>query len=997
MKKKINILFPIFFITFFYCCTNIKTENIEPTFQVEDNLSVEKYINLAYSLMNKGNYKESIDVYKKALKISPNNAAIYDSICVVHNTQTDFQDAIIAGEKAMSINPQLHNNLYYSYNGAEEWEKMEEICQKELKINSKNNVAINNLNYIHAKIQEKKVSKLRTIIIIVFMIIVFFFSLFKNRQSIVNLNLFETVLISSFVTYLVYLIFYHYSSYVWSFNLKIPSEELQWTMKSFMFNRDGIEGYVLYSLMFVIIILSYSFTQLIILIKNKIYAISISIILLFYSSIFFIDIGFNPPMMSISSFNINLILISCVILAIIFLNLIYTKLPNTLYWLIIILFLIPICFISTSSISIWDYSFIFMPAMRMNDGYPLSEIYFQYDLFLSLLAAVWMKLHIDVKLFQILGQLSFFLFFIGILFFSKQFFFNKKLSIFIFISLIITRYYSIDHEPTAYLQVTPLRLDLWLILLLLSYFKGIYHWSVGLFLGILLVIHKNFGLIYLISYYEVVFTLFCIAFFQLIFDKRFNLISVKSLILKEFSKNIKNALLIIIFLIISIFLFKGFIPESAVLYQKVGIGMMRISTKSFYWYIPILFSLVFSLLLKYRTILAPNYLSTGLFILFLAIGNSIYFFGRSHEHNIINISGLLILTLFLLFDLLDCYQNFKPLPTGLSLKKIFVSSAPILFIIASTYFFSERISNKINTQYKNFQKHQTIYPLNEIPHHSIFSTINQLTNDSKNVYFLQYVTDFQYYYYGKYSPQGYYNPCVSWVIKKDFANFLQTLLDRHYYIITTYCFQMEDILPLIKYNKVLTKGFYTAISEEKVTLLLPIDKRAIEHIGIACKLNNNGIYRSPIKLSEEFSIEMIIKSDSILMNDAKIISNYSNIFGPRGFKIHRNGENKNQFVFTYGNGKYLIPNVVFKLNEYQWNYLTIVVNKNAIKIFNNGQLLHTEKRLFPIKNNDAPLIIGNNIGEKNFFNGLIKEVKITNDTISQENIIHNFNIIKLKI
>ena len=267
-----------------------------------------------------------------------------------------------------------------------------------------------------------------------------------------------------------------------------------------------------------------------------------------------------------------------------------------------------------------------------------------------------MKLHLDINHFQILGRISFYLFFIGAIIFAKHFFINKKLTVSLLIALILIRYYSIMVDPVALLQVTPLRLDLWLIVLLIVYFKGIYHWAAAAFLGLLVVIHKNLGIIYVISYFELLFTLLCIEVIQLIINKEINWATLKTVLKKQLTLNFKNILIIIGFVFLSLILFKGFIAESAVIYQKIGIGMIQISTSSFYWYLPIIFSLIFVLLLKYRKSLSPQYFHSGLLVIFLAIGNSMYFFGRSHEHNILNISGVLIFASFLLFLLIASFS-----------------------------------------------------------------------------------------------------------------------------------------------------------------------------------------------------------------------------------------------------------------------------------------------------------------------------------------------------
>ena len=86
------------------------------------------------------------------------------------------------------------------------------------------------------------------------------------------------------------------------------------------------------------------------------------------------------------------------------------------------------------------------------------------------------------------------------------------------------------------------------------------------------------------------------------------------------------------------------------------------------------------------------------------------------------------------------------------------------------------------------------------------------------------------------------------------------------------------------------------------------------------------------------------------------------------------------------------------MNANEWNYVVISVKKTAIKIFNNGQVVYSDKFSFTIENSDDPLIIANRIGkQEGAFSGLIREVKILNDSISEESILTNFENIKTKI
>ncbi len=534
MNKIIVPLISVFIIFFFNSCSKNKTEIPKSTYQIEENLTVDQYISLSIKLKNQSRYTECIEVCKKIILLRPDDAAAYNIMCVTFLTQNIWPEAIQAGEKALKINPQIlqfYKNLFYGYSSINDWEKAEEISAMALQLNPNDTEIIKNLSDAKEHLKVEKIYRVILITFIILMIVFFCFSIYKNKKTQLNhdLNPIDLFFLSSSVSYSMYLLFNHFSKYIWSLNINIPPQEFTPSVKYYTFEHDGVESFVLYLMMFIIIIVSFYLTQLFARIKNKTTYLIILSALLVISCLYVLDINFIPPLNSLNSKTINPSLLFGIAITLSLFSIIYKYLPNKIFWIITTIFLIPVCFIATEPISISDYAFILAPGLKILNGFPISEIYFQYDLLLSLLAALWMKLHLDINHFQILGRISFFLFFIGAIIFAKHFFINKKLTISLLIALIIIRYYSIMVDPVALLQVTPLRLDLWLILLLLVYFKGVYHWATAVFLGLLVVIHKNLGLIYLISYFELLFTLLCIEVIQLILNKEINFTSLTAL------------------------------------------------------------------------------------------------------------------------------------------------------------------------------------------------------------------------------------------------------------------------------------------------------------------------------------------------------------------------------------------------------------------------------------------------------------------------------------
>jgi hypothetical protein len=626
------------------------------------------------------------------------------------------------------------------------------------------------------------------------------------------------VLLASSVSALVlYRLFFAFSGIIWSQNVNVDFDTLSPLIRAVVASpgqRDGIEVYVLYVLVFSCIALTLFFVWLFDYLqrehKNR------SSMFLFFAFIFgalsyYLTIGFNPPV-SDSTPGFVTFAVMAAVMCILWLFIIVASQKERVADFMVIVGLLPICFIAVSKISIFDYSFIFAPALRILEHFELKDIYFQYDMLLSLIAAVWMKLNMDLNSFQVIGQLSFYVLFLASFFFSKRFFLKKQLAYYFLVSLVLVKIYALMHDPVLVFQVTPLRLDWWLLLIVLTFIKGIHNKLIGIALGLMIIFHRTFGLIYTIGYFEIICALFLL-------DSIGNRLSFKLLKVKarEYSSlYLPNIIIIAFSFLASSLLLGGNSMEAANDYQKIGIGFMPISEVSFYWYFPVLVSATAVLLIKKRKDVSVSYFNSSLLLIALSIGNSIYFFGRSHEHNIINISASLIFVLFVFFDLVIDSLNVKGKTQTAWIKMISIV-IPASFILLVTFFYSARIADKTGTQFNNILKRQTIYPY---PLKDLWdiSKVKKLTNNSKNVYFTG-TDDFYYSYYGKYTQNGYFSPYASWIYKKDMTDFMQNLLDRGYYIVFPESEigvpkgskSDDDLLSKLKYNKDITKNGFRVV------------------------------------------------------------------------------------------------------------------------------------------------------------------------------------------
>ena len=616
-----------------------------------------------------------------------------------------------------------------------------------------------------------------------------------------TLNLLEITVLATAVAGLLYYGFFLLAPWIWSQNLPFRPEEIAVWQLLWLEDRDGIELYALYILMFLDLFLLYalSFGWQRLAGRRALYFLFFPAIL---ACAYIISIGFHPPMSSLAKQAMPDILarsfaVLGVILPITVLLHYLRRHSPYLALALAALLLIPVCFITTGPIEWYDYSFILAPSLSLLQGAGISDVYLPYDLLLSLFGLAWMKLQFDLNSFQIVGQCGYYLLLLGIFAFSMRWFFDKRLPVFLLIALVLVRIYAGPFDSAHAFQLTPLRIDLWMILLMLVYFKGPYHWSVGLSCGLLLLLHRNFGIIYTAAYIQLLLTL-CTLDADMFSGRSIREVSTAFITLLKRSRH--NFAFILLGACAHYLLFRGINGSNHFSFESLRISFTKISDHSFYWYVVIVSGMSFTLLLRLRSRITGNYLAAGLFLVFLAIGNSLYFFGHSHENAIIVLSSILLLLFFLLLDLAGRYLGIY---SEESHKRFFHRNLAIIvsltFIVAITIWYGDNITRKATIQARNAVKGQFIYP-SEVPERYILNTIakvRSVTGDSPKVYFVGDY-DLLFYYFGRYAQVGYYNPVYAWISRDEFDKFLQGLVDQGYYLVVDN--GLVDVLSTIRFS-----------------------------------------------------------------------------------------------------------------------------------------------------------------------------------------------------
>jgi len=473
--------------------------------------------------------------------------------------------------------------------------------------------------------------------------------------------------------------------------------------------------------------------------------------------------------------------------------------------------LILACFIPFGDISYYDYSYIMAPALKVLQTGKLSTAFFQYDILPSIPALFIIKSGGTPYDYRNVAELSMFVFFAGSFVMARRFFTHKSLAFMLLAVMLIMRLFMNLNEVTDAPQVTAIRLDWWLLLFAAAYFWGIKDIKFGFCLLFLVVLLNSFGLIYFFCYLLMLGLLLLLDFYNNYTTN--GTLPDAGVITNWFKTYRVNIGLGFGGLILHWLLTGNIVNESVTIYKDFQLGMLPALMDSLYWYFGAVFAFSFALLLIFKERFKPAYFSAALLLLFLFVGNSIYFFGRSHENNIINISGSLLFVVFLCSDMILqlITEEGKPLSTG----QKFAGLTPfalifLVLILADANLFA------VNTKsYKKYVADHFPAGNQTFPGPLDLQVIGDITHGSKKVYFMIYGgSDFFLYYKGGYDVPSKFVPIDTWMLKSEKIAYANTLLSQGYYIvaITGDDIFKKDFLPYLKYKNTYNENVYVAYS-----------------------------------------------------------------------------------------------------------------------------------------------------------------------------------------
>jgi len=480
--------------------------------------------------------------------------------------------------------------------------------------------------------------------------------------------------------------------------------------------------------------------------------------------------------------------------------------------------LILICFCPIGKISYSDYAYVLAPALKVIQSGKLTAAYFQYDFLPSIPAWFVLKLGGGTNDFRLVIQAGMFFFMIAVFAIGRKIFVHKNLAVYLFMLLVLVRFFMNESDITTTPQVTAIRLDWWLLLVAICFKWGLSDIKLGLSLLLLMVLHNGFGEIYFTIFFITTVFLLC---FQ-IYDNHVNgrgLLFLNTLYewVKMYAPNFFLALAGIF----TYWLVTGkVVSESLLLYQRFQLGMLPMQQDSAYWYFGAIFTFCFVLLLLFKDEFNKRYWQTSVFVMFLFVGNSIYFFGRSHENNIINISGILLFVVVLTSDiLLQLFSKqgiMKPGEKAIALAPVYF----ILFVLtvehACNFGWDTRdYLASLRVEIHNMRRgHFRVK--DDIPSDFDLATIANLTHGNRQIYFMTYGRniDFYLYYRGHYEMPTKFVPIESWLLTSEKIDFANNKLNSGYYVIAsdTDAIFKNQFLPKLNFKKREAGYGYMAIS-----------------------------------------------------------------------------------------------------------------------------------------------------------------------------------------
>ncbi|MBT3795230.1 hypothetical protein HOG00_02065 [bacterium] len=337
----------------------------------------------------------------------------------------------------------------------------------------------------------------------------------------------------------------------------------------------------------------------------------------------------------------------------------------------------------------YDLEFFAIPALGILNKVDISSVYFQYDLLIPLLIALWDMIGFEIYNFYVFLNLVLFIYLIGLYKLLDLLIRSKYILILASFTIVFLRFYLIDMKfGSVFVQYSPLRADLWLLLALVAAICGIKSKRLFATLIIVLIFSFNMGILYSIAYFV---TLFVIS----LFEAKMNILSAFVSWIKQ--NLIKLVIFITVFSLIYIYVYSFGENIGTKQFLKYSIQSNKIQKFSIIWLALLFMGLLSSNIALKISGIRKEKLNTYVFLIFLTIVNFTFCFYKNTILSFISVSTSFLILFFIYIDLNSKF--FKSFSQRFSKFKI-IKVMPIILLLFPLAFNKYGVPTIINNQYR---------------------------------------------------------------------------------------------------------------------------------------------------------------------------------------------------------------------------------------------------------------------------------------------------------
>jgi hypothetical protein len=290
--------------------------------------------------------------------------------------------------------------------------------------------------------------------------------------------------------------------------------------------------------------------------------------------------------------------------------------------------------LSLPDAAVVDYCYYIGPALKHLQGSSLGSFYMQYDLLGTMLFEGMLRLKLLMHQMQLVMALILAAWYGLYWLLIRRLFRNRSIGLMLFVALVIVRFLNIRDHPAFIPQILPLRLDMWVLLLLLAARWGLDSLKTSVAFAMSYAFDSTFG--FMAAGVYAVAVLVDALSRRATTETRAALLRVATL-----------AAPIAVVAVGQQLVFGSIVSPAASYYLDVKLGFLPIASASLFWPIALLLGWATATFVVHRDVPASRW---GLLICLFAVMQLTYFFGRSDDHNLLNISSVWLFAIFLAID-----------------------------------------------------------------------------------------------------------------------------------------------------------------------------------------------------------------------------------------------------------------------------------------------------------------------------------------------------------